>query len=52
MTIMTYQTLAAFAQTGGLLYFVGMFAAVIAYAFWPRNRTRFDAAAQMPLSED
>jgi cytochrome c oxidase cbb3-type subunit 4 len=49
---MTYQTLAAFAQTGGLLYFVGMFAAVVTYAFWPRNRTRFDAAAQMPLSED
>ncbi|HEX2552426.1 MAG TPA: cbb3-type cytochrome c oxidase subunit 3 [Microvirga sp.] len=49
---MTYQTLAAFAQTGGLLYFVGMFAAVIAYALWPKNRTRFDAAAQMPLSED
>ena len=49
---MTYQTLAAFAQTGGLLYFVGMFATVIAYALWPKNRTRFDAAAQMPLSED
>ena len=49
---MTYQTMAAFAQTGGLLYFVGMFAAVIAYAVWPRNRARFDAAAQMPLSED
>lgn len=49
---MTYQTLAAFAQTGGLLYFVAMFAAVIAYALWPKNRTRFDAAAQMPLSED
>jgi cytochrome c oxidase cbb3-type subunit IV len=49
---MTYQTLAAFAQTGGLLYFVGMFGAVIAYALWPKNRTRFDAAAQMPLSED
>ena len=49
---MTYQTLAAFAQTGGLLYFVGIFLAVVTYAFWPRNRIRFDAAAQMPLSED
>lgn len=48
----TYQTLAAFAQTGGLLYFAAMFAAVVAYALWPRNRPRFDAAAQMPLSED
>ncbi|HEV2559214.1 MAG TPA: cbb3-type cytochrome c oxidase subunit 3 [Microvirga sp.] len=49
---MTYQILAGFAQTGGLLYFVGMFLAVGAYAFWPRNRSRFDAAAHMPLSED
>lgn len=49
---MTYQTLAAFAQTGGLVYFVILFAAAAAYAFWPRNRARFDAAARMPLSED
>jgi len=25
---------------------------VILYAFWPRNRSRFEAAAQLPLSED
>ena len=49
---MTYQTLAAFAQTGGLLYFVILFAIAALYAFWPRNRARFDAAAHMPLSED
>ena len=52
MTATTYQTLSGFAQTGGLLYFVAMFAAVLAYALWPRNRGRFDAAAHMPLSED
>ncbi|WP_264048578.1 cbb3-type cytochrome c oxidase subunit 3 [Methylobacterium flocculans] len=49
---MTYESAAAFAQTSGLLYFVGIFAAVILYAFWPRNRSRFEAAAQLPLSED
>ena len=49
---MTYQILAGFAQTGGLLYFVAMFLAVALYAFWPRNRSRFDEAARMPLSED
>ena len=49
---MSYQMLAGFAQTGGLLYFVGMFAGVALYAFWPRNRSRFDEAARMPLSED
>lgn len=49
---MTYESAAAFAQTSGLLYFVGMFAAVAVYAFWPRNRARFDAAAHLPLIED
>jgi cytochrome c oxidase cbb3-type subunit 4 len=49
---MTYQFLAGFAQTGGLLYFVALFFAVALYAFWPRNRSRFDEAARMPLSED
>ena len=49
---MTYQILAEFAQTGGLLYFVAMFAAAAAYAFWPRNRSRFNAAARIPLLED
>ncbi len=49
---MTYESAAAFAQTSGLLYFVGMFTAVALYAFWPRNRARFDAAAHLPLIED
>jgi cytochrome c oxidase cbb3-type subunit IV len=49
---MTYQFLASFAQTGGLLYFVALFLGVALYAFWPRNRSRFDEAARMPLSED
>lgn len=49
---MTYENAAAFAQTSGLLYFVGIFVGVVLYAFWPRNRSRFDAAAQLPLIED
>ncbi|KAF0133543.1 MAG: cytochrome c oxidase cbb3-type subunit IV [Xanthobacteraceae bacterium] len=48
----TYSTLASFAQTAGLLYFVGMFLAIAAYAFWPRNKQRFDEAANIPLRED
>jgi cbb3-type cytochrome oxidase subunit 3 len=27
-------------------------AGIVVYAFWPRNRPRFDEAARMPLSED
>ena len=49
---MTYQILAGFAQTGGLLYFVALFVAIALYALWPRNRSRFDEAARIPLSED
>ncbi|MEM6666894.1 MAG: cbb3-type cytochrome c oxidase subunit 3 [Pseudomonadota bacterium] len=47
-----YQTLSHLAQTGGLLYFVGLFALVVAYAFWPRNKAKFDEAASVPLQED
>ena len=50
--IETYKMLANFAQTWGLLYFVAVFAAVVAYAFWPSNRTGFEDAARVPLQED
>ncbi len=48
----TYETLANFAQTWGLLYFVLIFAGVLVYALWPSNKDKFDDAAQMPLRED
>ena len=32
--------------------FVALFLAVLAYAFWPRNRQTFDSAARLPLRED
>ena len=47
-----YKTLAEFAQTWGLLYFVVLFAAAVAYAFWPSRKQQFDAAAHVPLRED
>ena len=48
---MTYDSMSQFAQTWGLLFFILMFAAVLAYAFWPRNREKFEAAAQAPLQD-
>ncbi|QCK88404.1 cbb3-type cytochrome c oxidase subunit 3 [Phreatobacter aquaticus] len=48
----TYTSLATFAQTIGLLYFVAMFLGIAAYAFWPRNKTRFEDAAHIPLREE
>jgi cytochrome c oxidase cbb3-type subunit 4 len=47
-----YTSLAAFAQTWGLVYFVVIFLGVLAYALWPSRKQRFDAAARVPLRED
>lgn len=47
-----YETLAAFAQQGGTIYFFVIFLAVIAYAIWPKNKAKFDDAANIPLRED
>ncbi len=32
--------------------FVGIFLAIVAYAYWPRNKAAFDEAARMPLREE
>jgi cytochrome c oxidase cbb3-type subunit IV len=48
----TYEWLAQIAQSAGLLYFLAIFLAVLAYALWPKNRRTFDAAARVPLQED
>ncbi|MCC6889709.1 MAG: cbb3-type cytochrome c oxidase subunit 3 [Hyphomicrobiales bacterium] len=48
----TYRMLAEFAQTWGLLYFVAVFAIVLAYALWPSRQRQFDEAARLPLRED
>jgi cytochrome c oxidase cbb3-type subunit 4 len=48
----TYKLLAEFAQTWGLIYFVGIFLAVIVFAFWPSRKDRYDEASRMPLREE
>lgn len=40
--MMTYDTVATWSQVASLLMFIGMSAVVIAYAFWPKNRDRFE----------
>ncbi|MBN2752703.1 MAG: cbb3-type cytochrome c oxidase subunit 3 [Rhodospirillaceae bacterium] len=34
------------------LWLMSLFLGVIAWAYWPRNRARFDAAAMIPLNDD
>ena len=48
----TYRALAEFAQTWGLVYFVGVFVVVLIYALWPSRRRQFDEDARIPLRED
>jgi cytochrome c oxidase cbb3-type subunit IV len=48
----TYAFLAAIAQQLGVIFFMTVFMGIVAYAVWPKNRERFDAAAEIPLKED
>jgi len=47
-----YESLAAFAQTWGLILFIAFFMGAAAYALWPKNQQKFDDAARAPLEED
>jgi cytochrome c oxidase cbb3-type subunit IV len=49
---MTYDALAMFARSWGLVYLMILFVGVCLYAFWPRNKDKFERAARMPLDED
>ena len=49
---MTSEQLAAFAQTSGMVYFIAIFTAVCIYAFWPKNKVKFDKASRMPLENE
>lgn len=49
---MSYDTFAHVVKMGGTLVFSLFFFVVIIYAIWPKNKARFDRAAQLPLTED
>lgn len=49
---MTYDTLASFAQTWGMLYMIVLFIGVLIYALRPGAKEKFDKAANIPLKED
>ena len=48
---MTYEMIAAFAQTWGLLLLVACFSVALIYALWPGNKGKFERAAHQPLQE-
>ncbi|WP_017931797.1 cbb3-type cytochrome c oxidase subunit 3 [Robiginitomaculum antarcticum] len=49
---MSYDILAHFIKIGGTVFFTGFFVLAIVYALWPKNKKRFDSAAQIPLCDD
>lgn len=49
---MSYDTIATISQVTSLLMFMCLFAAVVAYAFWPGNKARFDKAQARALELD
>ena len=52
MSDLTYESVARFAQQGGLIYFGLIFACGVVYALWPRNREAFNRLASLPLQDD
>ncbi|MDP3406285.1 MAG: cbb3-type cytochrome c oxidase subunit 3 [Brevundimonas sp.] len=52
MSGLDYETVARFAQQGGLIYFGVIFIAGVAYALWPRNRELFNRLSHLPLAKD
>ncbi len=49
---MNYEQVASISQVLALLFFIGLFVAVLVYAFWPGNKKRFDEASKLPLEGD
>jgi len=49
---MTYETVARFAQQGGTLYFMLIFAVGAGLALLPGKKAAYQRAARLPLEED
>ena len=49
---LNYHMLVAFSKSWGLFYLMGFFVCVVVYAYWPRNRKRFERAKHSILEQD
>lgn len=48
----TYEAVARFAQSWGLIYFFAVFVAVVLFVMRPSRKKRYEEAARLPLNED
>lgn len=49
---MSYDDIATFSKSWGLVYLCLLFLGVLVYALKPSNKAKFDKAARMPLDEE
>jgi len=47
-----HDTLVWLAKSAGLFYLIGLSLMVLAYTFWPSNKTRFEKAAASILDQE
>ena len=48
----TFDQVQEFVHSWGVVYFTVMFLIALAYAYWPKNKKRFNDAAQIPLKDE
>lgn len=42
----------AFTRSWDAVYFTALFIAAAVYAYWPKNKAKFDQAARIPLEDE
>ena len=47
-----YEDVLAFTRSWDAVYFTALFIAAAVYAYWPRNKAKFDQAARIPLEDE
>jgi cytochrome c oxidase cbb3-type subunit 4 len=47
-----FEEVLSFTRSWDAVYFTAMFLVALAYAYWPKNKARFERAAQLPLKDD
>jgi len=48
---MDYEMMVTITQSVALIFFIGLFALVLGYVFWPGNKEKFDRASQLPFEQ-
>lgn len=47
-----FEEVLAFTRSWDAVYFTAMFIAAAIYAYWPKNKAKFEAAARIPFEDE